>query len=67
MTFLYLEPINCEWNDWELGECSKSCAGGKRTNTRILKWEAKDGGSCEGNSTVQEPCNTQECPGKLFW
>ena len=63
---LIVEPINCKWNDWNVGECSKSCAGGTRTNTRTLRWEAQDGGTCEGNSTVNEPCNTQECPSKLL-
>ena len=57
--------IDCEWNDWELGMCSKPCGGGTRTNTRTKKSEAENGGKCEGENAVEEPCNTQSCPGKL--
>ena len=56
--------IDCEWNDWELGMCSKPCGGGTRTNTRTKKSEEENGGKCEGENTVEEPCNAQSCPGK---
>ena len=45
--------------------CSQPCGGGTRTNTRTKKSEAENGGKCEGEHAVEEPCNTQSCPGKL--
>ena len=60
-------PVHCEWSEWEIGECSKSCGGGLRINTRMMKVESKHGGEeCAGSSTIAESCNLQECPGKIF-
>ena len=57
--------MDCEWGEWQLGECSKECGGGTRINTRSLKVIAAHGGvECSGLSNVTEMCNTQECPGK---
>ena len=54
----------CIWHDWQEGECSKSCGGGTRTNTRKPSIDAKHGGDdCPGSSIVTESCNVQECPG----
>jgi len=64
--YKYVPAINCEWNDWQVGECSKTCAGGSRTNTRTKKIEEANGtdedGVCEGEATMDEECNTQNCP-----
>ena len=58
----YLE--DCVWNDWIIGNCSKICGGGTRTNTRTEKMAASHGGnSCTGPSTFEENCNIQECKG----
>merc|ERR1719400_2172731 len=27
-------PIHCEWDEWVVEECSKSCGGGMQTQTR---------------------------------
>ena len=68
--FKYLNlvtPVDCQWNDWQIGKCSKSCGGGTRTKTRTKKTESSDGGICEGEATMQEACNTQQCPiGKIL-
>ena len=56
-------PENCEWSEWQIGECSKSCNGGIRTNTRTKKKEALNGGVCEGGETMEETCNAESCPG----
>ena len=66
----YLVPaVNCEWSDWEIGECSVTCAGGRRTNSRTKTVEESDGtdedGFCEGEPTMEEDCNTQACPSKF--
>ena len=58
-------PEDCEWNDWQIGECSQSCNGGTRTNTRTKRKEAAHGGVCVGEASMQESCNTQSCPRKL--
>ena len=57
-------PEDCEWNDWEYGECTSTCGGGTRMNTRTKKKEESNGGSCDGESTMQESCNTENCPRK---
>jgi len=56
-------PVDCTWNDWELGECSVTCAGGTRVDTRTVATEAMHGGFCdpEGDMRVQE-CNPEACP-----
>ena len=62
----YLDiPKDCQWNDWNIGTCSHACGGGTRTNTRTKIIEASNGGVCDGESTSQEACNTQKCPGKF--
>ena len=56
--------LNCEWDDWQIGECSKTCGGGSRTNSREKKVEEVNGGKeCAGSSTFTESCNIQECSG----
>ena len=55
---------DCEWSDWSIGSCSENCGGGTRTNTRTVEKEATHGGkSCDGPSTIDEPCNIQQCKG----
>ena len=57
------EPTWASWGNWI--ECSKSCAGGKRTRARICNPDPmKNGGrACKGDSEQQESCNTGPCPG----
>ena len=56
--------VNCEWSDWQAGECSVSCGGGTRTNTRTKKIKEAHGGTCKGKATNKEKCNTKKCPSK---
>jgi len=61
-------PVHCEWNDWVQGDCNKSCGGGVRTDTRTENVEAKHGGeACQGPSSMEVSCNTQECPVDCVW
>ena len=56
--------VDCEWDDWKIGICSKECGGGTRTNVRTPKIDAAHGGEeCNGSSNITESCNTHECPG----
>ena len=58
--------VDCEWNDWNIGTCTKSCGGGTRTNTRTTKDLADHGGKeCDGVASLQENCNSQPCPGYI--
>ena len=61
----FFSPVDCEWNDWQHGACSKPCGGGTRINTRTKKREEENGGTCEGASKIEEDCNTEACPGKF--
>ena len=62
-SYYYLIQVNCQWSTWEFGACSKSCNGGNRTNTRTKTNPASCGGSCVGESSLVEDCNTYSCPG----
>ena len=57
------KKVDCEWNDWKIGHCSKSCGKGLRTNTRTEKVSAQPGGEkCDGPPFLEESCNLKECP-----
>ena len=58
-------PVDCEWNEWQMGGCSKTCGGGTRSHIRTKKVKEMYGGICEGESTVSESCFTQDCPGSI--
>ena len=58
--------VDCIWDKWQVGECSKSCDGGERQITRLRKVEASHGGyDCEGPSNITESCNVEGCPGGI--
>ena len=57
----------CVWNEWELGQCSVTCAGGTRIDTRTKTTEARYGGSCDSmGHQREEHCNTHKCPRKTI-
>ena len=56
--------VNCKWDEWVYGDCSKSCGGGVRIKTRVKVAQEEYGGICEGEPSAKEPCNNQNCPGK---
>ena len=62
-TFLLITVIHCEWDDWVIGECSRSCGTGTRTNNRTKLVEEANGGTCSGQPSEIVECNTQPCPG----
>ena len=56
--------VNCEWDQWKIGECSAECGGGTRVDTRNVAVQASNGGvNCSGLSNITENCNIQKCPG----
>ena len=59
--------VDCEWDDWQVEACDKSCGGGLLKKTREPKMAEQHGGEeCTGHSSVTESCNIQECPGKFM-
>ena len=65
MPYFYL-LVDCTWGDWDFGECSVTCAGGIRVDTRSIATEAMHGGFCDPEGDVRrEICNTQACPRML--
>ena len=55
--------VDCEWDKWKTGECSKSCGRGELYIIRDKISEAKNGGKeCVGNSSVVQECNVEACP-----
>jgi len=61
-------PVHCEWEEWQIEECSLECGGGTLTKTRVEKVSAEHGGdSCEGVTSIEESCNEQECPVDCIW
>ena len=56
--------VDCIWGDWVIGQCSKTCGGGIQIDSREKLQEDLFGGEpCDGDSTRQTECNTEECPG----
>ena len=65
LNFLTSDPvIDCEWNEWQTGVCTTSCGKGYRTKSRTKKVEEANGGTCDGEGTEHELCNSGPCPSK---
>ena len=59
--------VNCQWSSWSLGACSDTCGGGSLTKTRTKDVEEANGGTCDGQPTGNEICNTNPCPSKSLF
>jgi len=56
-------PVQCQWSDWTLGDCSVTCGDGLRINQRFKVTEEMYGGlPCEGGSSMTEACIDRICP-----
>ena len=66
--WFFNSPENCTWGEWSSWEtCSQTCGGGSQIRTRSVSEQAKRGGSCPGQSSELQGCNTQLCPpGRLI-
>ena len=61
-------PAHCPWNDWIIGDCSQTCGGGIRTNTRTEKYTPENGGiECDQPTSIEESCNMEQCPAHCQW
>jgi Spondin-like TSP1 domain len=58
--------VNCVVSDWiYVGICTKTCGGGKQTQTRTVTTPALNGGSVCPVLSQEVDCNTQACPGEV--
>ena len=48
--------VDCEWSDWHIGDCSKTCGGGWRNNHRAKTVVEAFNGTCEGTGEEEEKC-----------
>ena len=56
--------IDCEWNPWFNGTCSKECGTGVQVNNRTIKvHDQNEGYPCEGPFYEIVECNTHPCSG----
>ena len=59
--------VDCQWAQWQIGDCSETCGNGVRENHRVKLTEALFGGApCEGEAKATESCNNGICPGTRF-
>ena len=58
--------VDCEWSEWSLGHCSKTCGTGERLMIRSKTVVEAYDGSCPGAVNATEACNMHNCPGKAF-
>ena len=66
-TLYLMSKVDCEWGDWMVGECSKSCGVGIRNRSRTkIKEDIFGGQPCVGERNVEEDCNLQVCPGNVY-
>eukprot|EP00124_Ichthyophonus_hoferi_P005028 Ihof_evm1s645 gene=Ihof_evmTU1s645 len=57
-------PVDCQWSEWQgWTDCSLTCGGGSRTNTRTGTASENGGVACGANDgTATEACNQHSCP-----
>ena len=65
LIFYIVSPLDCEWSEWQIGECSETCGGGTKLSSRTKTVEEKYGGNCDGESTMEDSCNSEDCPGNF--
>ena len=55
--------VHCKWDVWQIGDCTLTCGGGTRTNTREkLVFKDHGGDECVGPFSIEESCNVNKCP-----
>ena len=55
------------WSDYQEGECTKTCDGGRRLSTRYcLHGNVGEVGCLGGTQITRGNCNEQPCSMKLF-
>jgi hypothetical protein len=61
--FVLSEQQDCKLDIWrDVGNCSKSCGGGTREQTRAVLLPTLNGGKPCGDTTQIVQCATQDCP-----
>ena len=62
--------VNGGWSSWGAFEaCSKTCGGGEKTQRRMCNnpAPARGGSYCPGTNINTVLCNTQHCPGNIYY
>ena len=63
--FYLFNLVDCVWDKWVNGTCSKTCGNGVLVNTRVkLQEEMFGGAACEGEPTEETDCFIKQCPSK---
>ena len=61
LNFVFL--ADCIWNSWEdWSACTKTCGGGTQMRNRRVATQETKGGSCDGESSEHQDCNSDACP-----
>ena len=63
-------PVDGGWSEFgEWSECSATCGGGIQSRTRSCTnpVRAHGGTDCEGVGKENQSCNTQKCPGNIYF
>ena len=51
-----------QWSEWgEVGQCSRSCGGGRQIQTRTCEGRKNEGGNCPGSFSRESECNKTPC------
>ena len=64
ITLTLFKIVDCQWSEWTLGHCSKTCGTGELVKIRSKAVVEANNGSCTGAVSASEACNTDTCPGK---
>ena len=60
--------MDCQWDEWIIGDCSQTCGNSTKTLTRQFKVASANGGNaCDGLSYATEPCFQRDCPGMWYF
>ena len=58
------------WSNWSgWGQCSMPCGGGEQERSRTCTnpSPANGGAACSGSDKETQACNTNDCPGNLYY
>ena len=54
------ESEQCDWSDWAIEDCSKTCGGGQQSKFRSLLGDNQNSSNCGPQYSI-EACNVQSC------
>ena len=67
-TIFLIILVDCTWNSWSAWEtCSISCGNGTQERNRTKNAAQHGGADCVGSDTESQFCNTNPCPGLVYF